>query len=443
MKKLLLSITLFSVIASSAQTYEYWGVSQQGGTNGRGTIYKTDSAGHNVQVLHNFLNGDKPAGSLFQASNGKLYGTTAFGGTNDLGTLFTFDPITSTFTNIVDLDATTGTGPRGSFMQASNGLLYTTTFEGGQYGRGTVIELDPSNDSFNVRHDFGSTSNHPRNPFAGQLIENNGKLYGNSRRGGIYNDGTIYSFDLTSYSVTKLHDLSDATEGSEPFNSLFEASNGIFYGMTFKGGPTDDGVIFAYDPVADTFAVQEYFINTNGIGTNPQGSLVEAQDGKLYGFTSAGGTLFSFDMSTTDVTMVKTIGDVRGNILIASNGHLYGSTYIGQKFEYNVALDTFDYRSSSGVYSLYGRMIEVEASTVSSVSEQSDIDITIFPNPAKEVLNIKSNSNVLKTSILSMDGKIVARLNSNTIDVSQLPKGIYTVVVTTKNGTSTRKLIKE
>ena len=48
-------------------------------------------------------NGRHPFGSLIQASDGKLYGMTLSGGTNDLGVLFQYDPVTSTYTKKLDL----------------------------------------------------------------------------------------------------------------------------------------------------------------------------------------------------------------------------------------------------------------------------------------------------------------------------------------------------
>lgn len=47
-----------------------------------GRIFKTDSAGQNPLLVHLFdsTNGSVPTGTLFQASNGEIYGITSEGG---------------------------------------------------------------------------------------------------------------------------------------------------------------------------------------------------------------------------------------------------------------------------------------------------------------------------------------------------------------------------
>ncbi len=85
--------------------------------------------------------GDNPYGSLFQASNGKLYGTTENGGINGLGVVFSYDPVTNVYHKERDLTTADGINPSGNLVQAFNGLLYGTTYAGGNYGVGTIFTL--------------------------------------------------------------------------------------------------------------------------------------------------------------------------------------------------------------------------------------------------------------------------------------------------------------
>ena len=41
------------------------------------------------------INGSSPYGSLLEADDGKLYGMTSRGGSNNLGVLFFFDPVSA------------------------------------------------------------------------------------------------------------------------------------------------------------------------------------------------------------------------------------------------------------------------------------------------------------------------------------------------------------
>jgi uncharacterized repeat protein (TIGR03803 family) len=91
----------------------------------------------------------------------------------------------------------------------------------------------------------------------------------------------------------------DNTNGAHPNGSLIQATNGKLYGMTSEGGSINAGVIFSFDPSSYTYTKLKNFDGTNG--GNPYGSLMQARNGKLYGMTRKGGSInagviFSFDL---------------------------------------------------------------------------------------------------------------------------------------------------
>jgi uncharacterized repeat protein (TIGR03803 family) len=63
----------------------------------------------------------------------KLYGTTHDGGSNNVGVIFSFNPSSSTYTKVKDFGGEDGIYPYGSLIQASDGKLYGTTNEGELY----------------------------------------------------------------------------------------------------------------------------------------------------------------------------------------------------------------------------------------------------------------------------------------------------------------------
>ena len=69
-------------------------------------------------------------GSLVQATNGDLYGTT-YGGTNIYGTIFKITP-GGALTTLHRFDFTDGAYPEAGLVQATNGYLYGTTADGGE-----------------------------------------------------------------------------------------------------------------------------------------------------------------------------------------------------------------------------------------------------------------------------------------------------------------------
>jgi len=332
----------------------YYGGPNLGFGNGTyGVIFSFDPSTSTYKMLHGFdhTNGARPLGSLVQASNGILYGMTHDGGSgnylngNGNGVIFSFDPSTSTYTKLKDLDGTNGRIPYGSLIQASNGKLYGMTCFGGSYGNdygdygyGVIFSFDPSTSTYTKLKDFDFTNGaHP----IGSLVQaSNGKLYGMTERGGSNDGGVIFSFDPSTSTYTKVKEFPYDADGRWPRGSLIQANNGKLYGMTPAGGSYAGGVIFSFDPSTSTFTkLKDY----DGINGTLYGSFMQASNGKLYAMTQngenySGGVIFSFDPSTSTYTKVKDFdsgtwnslsphGD--GSLMQAGNGKLYGMTCFG------------------------------------------------------------------------------------------------------------------
>ena len=70
--------------------------------------------------------------------------------------------------------------------------------------------------------------------------------------------------------------------------------------------------------------------------------------------------------------------------------------------------------------------------------------LAVYPNPAVDVLNIKSNAKVLSYEIYDLTGrKVGAGNNSDKVNVSNLSKGNYIINIVTKDGNTTTKFIKK
>lgn len=67
---------------------------------------------------------------------------------------------------------------------------------------------------------------------------------------------------------------------------------------------------------------------------------------------------------------------------------------------------------------------------------------SMYPNPAKDIVNITTNSNLeMVVNVYDILGKRVISQTNNTLDVSRLKSGVYMVQVTQGNNTSVQKLI--
>ncbi len=86
----------------------------------------------------------------------------------------------------------------------------------------------------------------------------NGKLYGMTSTGGANGGGLIFSYDITNNIFSDVHDF-DFSTGSITFGSLIDANNGLLYGMAFGGGTNGFGVIFCFDPANNNYSVIHNF----------------------------------------------------------------------------------------------------------------------------------------------------------------------------------------
>lgn len=66
------------------------------------------------------------------------------------------------------------------------------------------------------------------------------------------------------------------------------------------------------------------------------------------------------------------------------------------------------------------------------------ITTSVYPNPANDVLNIVASEEISTTSIVSLDGKVIAKSNSSSVNVSELTSGMYIYEVTTTSGKVSR-----
>jgi uncharacterized repeat protein (TIGR03803 family) len=196
----------------------------------------------------------RPQGALIQAVNGDLYGTTAEGGANGMGTVFKITlsgKLTTTYSFCPQSGCTDGAEPQAGLAQATNGDFYGTTLGGGASGNGAVFEITPGG-KLTTLYSFCSQGVYPEcadgyDPYAGLVQGTNGNFYRTTwgGGGGLYEDGRGTVFEVTQSggltTLTTLYNFcseSGCQDGEEPQAGLVQATNGQFYGSTTVGGFT-------------------------------------------------------------------------------------------------------------------------------------------------------------------------------------------------------------
>ena len=347
------------------------GTTYEGGPTAGGTVFKITQSGTLTTVygfcsLANCADGEEPVAGLVQATNGGLYGTTANGGAGvdcvvpyGCGTIFKITPsgALTTIYNFCSLaDCADGQSPWAGLVQATNGDLYGTTYEGGAHGGGTVFRMTPSG-TLTTLYSFCALANcaDGANPEAGLVQATNGKLYGTTYYGGANCQanvpagcGTVFEI-IPSGTLTTLYSfcaLANCADGANPEAGLAQANNGDLYGTTQAGAANGSGAIFQITP-SDTLTTVSSFSFECGDGSTPS-ALVQATNGGLYGTMYYGGadgagTIFSLSLGLGPfVESLPTAGKVGSPAKILGT-NLTGATSVtfnGTATVFNVASPT-------------------------------------------------------------------------------------------------------
>jgi uncharacterized repeat protein (TIGR03803 family) len=383
----------------------------QGGTTGRGVLISFDRSANTSTVLHNFsgVDGDGPQGRLVQGYNSLFYGITGGGGSNSSGVLFSLNPVTNVFTKLYDFVPATGALPTNGLLLASNGLLYGSTQMGGSE-RGVLYSFDPATSTYTKLLDFAGSNG---TGDGGSLMQaSNGKIYGVTSRGGSgykfpisddYGKGVLFSFDIATSTYTIHHEF--GIDSGFESSKLMQASNGLLYAVTAAGGSNGLGVLYSFDPAKNTYTVLHNFTRTDGQG--PVSTLVQARNGLLYGatvgdpfgFTGWYGTLFSYNIASNSFTKLYSFNGVdggrpRGDLLLASEGKLYGLTTVGGVgfvqdrfygdgvvFSYDIASNTYmrrlDFTGGNGSFPVGSTFAELAVTTTCTTPPTFKNDGTI------------------------------------------------------------------
>ena len=315
---------------------------------------------------------------IIQASDGNFYGAAQVTdeGVSDPqgGTLFKLTP-TGQFSKLFTFTQGSGgflngNNPADGLVEANDGFLYGTTFNGGKQNDGVLFRISRTGAGFKVLHNFCSSANCTDGSVPdGLLLGQDGNLYGTTEEGGSSLSpcpnsgcGAIFRFEPTTGAFTVLHRLTAAADGLGPFG-MIQATDGNFYGVS-QGldvhGFNED--IFQLTP-AGKFTVQ-FKSALFDIGIS---GLTQGANGNLYGaFESiAAGEINFFEVTTqgTDFVAFKPFTTLAGttnipSLFLASDGNLWDSNFtdstapMGSVFSINpqngALLETFVFDRANG-----------------------------------------------------------------------------------------------
>jgi uncharacterized repeat protein (TIGR03803 family) len=216
---------------------------QGGGANDYGTVFGVDPVKGVETYLYRFQG--KPDGITpfagVTALDGDLYGTTTHGGDNDEGVVYKLsaDGKESVLYSFKGRPSGDGAHPFAG-LTVWNGVLYGVTADGGTNDLGTVFKIDKNGTESAVYSFKGADGKHP---YGGLVVgTGNTLLYGTTSHGGPNDDGVIFTID-SSNSFAVVHEFSGGYDGKTPYGNLLELNGGI-YGTTHDGGSGGRGTVF-------------------------------------------------------------------------------------------------------------------------------------------------------------------------------------------------------
>jgi uncharacterized repeat protein (TIGR03803 family) len=190
-----------------------YGTAEEWGPHNMGAIFRIDTDGGGYQLLHSFgsvpNDGMAPHGLILQGAT--LYGMTAMGGSHHHfgpagnGTIFRIDTGGADYRILHNFGSVSDDGMSPNGLILSGSTLYGTTGSGGDFrfgygaglpcgpqGNGAIFRIKTDGSEYQLIHSF----DHGTGPW-GSLTLAGTKLYGTTVKGGAYDSGTIFSFDVS------------------------------------------------------------------------------------------------------------------------------------------------------------------------------------------------------------------------------------------------------
>ena len=143
-------------------------------------------------------------------------------------------------TPLVSFGYTNGGVPVAGLVQDTDGTFYGTTYYGGTNGVGSVFKMTADGALTSLYSFSGDTDG--SNPFGGIILSRDGNLYGTTAGGGTYGSGTVFRMATDGTLVTLAQ--FDNYQGANPQGILLQGADGNIYGTTPSGGQANEGAIY-------------------------------------------------------------------------------------------------------------------------------------------------------------------------------------------------------
>ncbi|MGA2902428.1 MAG: choice-of-anchor tandem repeat GloVer-containing protein [Candidatus Korobacteraceae bacterium] len=253
-------------------------------------------------ALHDFsgTGNDSSPGPVLVKAPGNVYGVT-YGqllDINSAGELYNSLGTANhlTIVHAFEVNPNDGMTPTGLVFDSS-GNIFGTTCGGGAYRSGTVFELTPRQQGTGwnekILYSFKGGQTDTYCPSPGPIFDSAGNLYGMTYDGGPANQGAVFKLAPNgdgTWTETIIYGFQGINDGDGPTGGLAIDQHGNLYGAAFAAGQFNSGTIFQLSPSSNgnwTFRVLYSFPDPQQ-GIDPLGVVLD-RSGNLYGTTELGG----------------------------------------------------------------------------------------------------------------------------------------------------------
>lgn len=466
---------------------ELWGTVSNGGNYGHGYIFKTDSIGNNLGIVHHFqetINGRNP-GALLAASNNKLYGLTSSGGQYAQGlfsggVFYEYDLSTSVFKVLQEFGPgspqITGRRPAGDGLRTLTevypGVIYGQIQ--GAYQTGVVFSWNAASQSISTVLTIPTFQGGAGNSTLGNRLEGtlyfapDGYLYGTTYANSQCpipnpNFGSIVKIDPVTNAFSVCYLCPCNGNNGFQYDNQYTSYNNKLYSVTKMGGANGNkGVIYSFDPATNTYTNKYSFLG--GLTGLRPSTMVKAANGKFYGtadggtpepnLSSGGGILFEFDPATDVFTrkldfiygngFYMNVGPFPFSLINGNNGKLYGITANGV-FEYNPSLNV---TAAKGRLPINMGWYSAATPALTSVCRKPSFSIvndTTFNTCAGSSVTFAINSNNAVNYAWTQNGGVITSQTTPTLSLANLTaadNGTWSCTMTNACGTTTVAQVK-
>lgn len=398
-------------------------------------------------------------GELMKASDGNLYGVTAQAPSNLNttwpGGIYRLNLTTNQITKVYvfglnDEELVTYPIQGSKLVEGMPGKLFGTAYGGTHhgpmgvafYGSGTLYEYTIATNSISRKFDFDYTTNgsNPGPVIAGGNNKIYGTMVGTYMPEYINYQGSIFEYDMITSNLSFLHHFSFIADDfvQTPRGNMLKASDGNLYGANVLG-------CFQYNLLNNTVHKK---INSNTI--NDISEVIEICRKPSYQFfdndtfDACTGSTFTYDVQNTNAVTYQWM---KGNVnLTEQTTRILNLTDISPSDAGNYTCLMTNECGTTITMPLHLTVNCLGTDTFADLKKS----IKLFPNPTKDILNIKLPENIYVTikniKIANSLGQLVLEQkvqNDPAIDVSQLETGIYLITLTTNYGHWNGKFVKK